>query len=178
MGVRSAVTLEKWTQRVRTINPFWENFEEVCWSLACHQFSQALPAVVPADSARSRRCDDWMHRAVDRAFAASDRRNLGLAKPGRLANHCAASTGGRRWHGLPRVPNSRIRGVLRRAWNRCALRWRAGWEVCPALAPATTAALSRYHLGMNCPPRRRFQFRFRAVRCAGPRELWSFRSGL
>src|ERR1700674_408181 len=98
MRVRKCSDGQEWGWLTRAINLSWEDFEEGGWSLACRQVSEALPAFVP-DSARLRRCGDWMRPTVRPSCAASDRRSLGLAKPGRLANHRAASIGGRRWPG-------------------------------------------------------------------------------
>jgi hypothetical protein len=128
------------------MNPFWEDHSELRWFQACHLFSRALAALVP-DSARFRRCDGWMRRAVELACAASDRHSLGLPKPRHLAIHHAASIVGRHWRGRWIAPNSRIRGGLRRAWNRCDLRWRRGWEAFPVPAPAGRATLYHCHWG-------------------------------
>lgn len=57
-------------------------FARIFWSCAgfglAVGFLELFAALVP-DSARLRRCDGWMHRAVERACAASDRHSLGLA---------------------------------------------------------------------------------------------------
>jgi hypothetical protein len=164
MSVRNAVT----GLVTRAINPFWEDLLELRWFQACGRFSRALAALVP-DSARLRRCDGWMRRAVERACAASDRHSLGLLKPRRLRINRAASIVGPRWRGRWRAPNSRIRGGPHRAWNRYDLRWRHGWEAFPVLAPTAIATLCHCHLGRNCQFGRRSQFRFQAVRSAALR---------
>ena len=90
MSVRNAVT----GLVTRAINPFWEDLLELRWFQACRRFSRALATLVP-DSARLRRCDGRMRRAVERACAASDRHSLGFLKPRRLAINRAASIVGR-----------------------------------------------------------------------------------
>ena len=126
-----------------------------------------------------------MHRAVERACAASDRHSLvGLSRfletlvaPQSVVLH--QSSGGTLARSVE-SSHSRIRGGPRRAWNRCDLRWRHGWEAFPVLAPAAIATLCHCHLERNLPIWKKvpsFGFKQFSVTLS-PSGGWSSRSGL
>src|SRR5579863_1808881 len=94
------------------------------WPPTVRCFLPEVGLPVFPDSARSRRCDGWTRLEVYPSCGASGRRSLGPEKLDRLAHHCAASIGGRRWRGRPRAPSCRIRGVQCKVSNPCDPRQR------------------------------------------------------